>query len=189
MRLTGRMVMAVGLARVGSVAFGDATPWIPARPLAGMQTSTAGAANLRLPADEFGRRRAGGGGLGEAALDRPSGEAGDEKGGDEGVAGAGAVLDLGRRRGDAPTLCSGEGLATRRAALDDDERVMRGEAARPALADRRFRRAPPLPLRWGRASSRRASRRGSSLGLLRAGIRPRRGRRRPGGRRRARSGP
>ena len=69
-----------------------------------MQTSIAAAADLRLPADEFGRGGAGGGGLGEAALDRPSGEPGDEKRGDEGVAGAGAVLDLApaaRRRASA----------------------------------------------------------------------------------------
>ena len=60
-----------------------------------------------MSADEFSRGGAGGGGLGEAAFDRPSGEAGDEKRGDEGVAGAGAVLDFGRRRGDAPAPISG----------------------------------------------------------------------------------
>ena len=63
-----------------------------------------------------------------SGFDRLAGKLGGEIGGDEGVAGAGAVAQFDRRRSDAPALLAGIGLAAGRAALDDDQRIMRGEA-------------------------------------------------------------
>src|SRR5271169_5767349 len=82
---------------------------------------------LRPSPDDSRGQGAGGGGALKRGLDLRAGKMTAEEGGDEGVARASGVDGLDLRRSRSPALSAGRGLATCRAALDDDERVERLE--------------------------------------------------------------